>query len=270
MASLAAFFIVLSLVVMAVGVISIIHPLRFLRIRTRGVGALVLAGGMVLFFLGGTMVPHHSVTTPPAPQAEAKKPEPAPAAKPAPAPAPAAKPAPGPAPVAQPSPAPATKPAADPAAAAPAVIPGLASADVKLNLQKLWGMQFTYLGDESGERHEYGVVVDPDTGAELTCDLYGDLPTKVSSVQFAVDGTSRIGTSRGANEIALVSAGYLGYCASLPYDGAEPAKAKAWASSACNHVRNGKPKSVVFGPVRMEMFGNQWMKTLQVGPNNGG
>lgn len=83
-----------------VGIISVIRPIQRLGIRSRGVGALVLVGGIILFGLGGAFLPDPEPADAPPGQTAAADPSPTPeptsASEPEPAPAPAVEHAPAP------------------------------------------------------------------------------------------------------------------------------------------------------------------------------
>lgn len=143
-------------------------------------------------------------------------------------------------------------------------IPGIAAADIKLNLQKL-GLKFTgprpaksfdgYLDDGEG--------VDPDTGVTLSCSIIAVDPLKIKYVTFRVDGTAVAGILPPEYFIA-VAKGFLGYTATLPYDGAEPAKARAWVEE--NIGRANKPGSIItkIGPVEFTLAGGKYLRFLSV------
>lgn len=133
-------------------------------------------------------------------------------------------------------------------------IPGITSADVKLNLQK-WGLEF---GFDSGKS------IDPDTGVELGTSLVGDLPMQISSVDFYVDGTAMIGTLSAESFLAVAS-GYLGYCATLPYEGADPIAAREWVkNNIASANRPGHPLETMFGPVRYTLYGGKYIRHLSI------
>lgn len=139
-------------------------------------------------------------------------------------------------------------------------LPGITSADIKLNL-KQWGLSFSG-PDRSMDR---GKATDPDTLVELRADLSGKrLPFEVRSVTFTVDGTSVAGILDPDTYLA-VAEGYLGYCATLPYDGAEQEAAREWVIA---HIPNAnRPENAVvkqFGPAEYSLFGGKYMRVLQI------
>lgn len=146
-------------------------------------------------------------------------------------------------------------------------IPGLNLEDVKLNLQNTWGLQFSMSSGQDGAPVYHGEKVDPDTGAKLTCDIYFDSVTQVIMVNCAVDGTGVMGVESSSN-ISNVAAGFLGYCATLPYDKAQPQAAKAWVQSAVKGS-SGEVTKTISG-VQFRVTRSQWMKTLQMSNQNYG
>ncbi len=145
-------------------------------------------------------------------------------------------------------------------------IPGLAAADIKINLEQTWGIQFT--GPEIGEElaQDNGEAVDPDTGAVLTCTIFEDSPLNIQWVDFMVDASPVIGLI-DVDTINSLTEGYFGYCATIPYDGADPEKAKQWiADNAKKAIKPGTVLSTQIGSVSFEMFGTEYMRTLRIKP----
>lgn len=145
-------------------------------------------------------------------------------------------------------------------------IPGLAAADIKLNLERTWGLKFS--GPRIGQdlAQDSGEAVDPDTGVKLICNIFETSPLHIQWVDFVIDASSVAGLV-SEKAINAVTEGYFGFCATLPYDGAEPAKAKQWVS---NNVRKatkaGNVISTQIGPAKFEMFGTTYFRTLRVKP----
>lgn len=134
------------------------------------------------------------------------------------------------------------------------VIPGLMAADIKLNLKK-WGLK-----DASPKRVEgfkevtfSSSVTDPDTGAMLTYFLSTDSVMHVKAATFSVTNMAVI----SGEDFLAVAGGYLGYCATVPYDDADPAKAKKWIEDnieKCNEP--GKIETLVIGGAEFSLYGN--------------
>ncbi|WP_156896619.1 hypothetical protein [Desulfovirgula thermocuniculi] len=145
-------------------------------------------------------------------------------------------------------------------------IPGLAAADIKLNLEKKWGMRFT--GPRPGQTMfvDSGEVTEPNSRIKLACEIYEYSPLAIAWVNFVVEASSAAGTVSEEAINSLVKR-YFTYCATAPYDGAEPDKAAQWVAD--NYLKATNPGSVVtttIGPVKYEMFGTQYFRTLRLKP----
>lgn len=148
----------------------------------------------------------------------------------------------------------------------PDTIPGLTAADIKLNLQQTWGLEFS--GPRPGEdlAQDTGQTVDYDTGVKLICNIFETTPMHVLWVDFVVNA-SLVAGSIGVEEINAVTEGYFGYCSTVPYEDAEPDKAKQWVEE--NVEKATKPGNVLstqIGSVQFEMFGTEYFRTLRIKP----
>jgi len=146
-------------------------------------------------------------------------------------------------------------------------IPGLTAADIKLNLQQTWGLQFT--GPRQGEdlAQDSGQTVDPDTGATLICNIFETSPLHIQWVDFVINA-SRVAGIVDVDTINAVTEGYFSYCATLPYDNAEPEKAKEWVkNNVSKATKAGNVIKAQFGPATFQMFGTEYFRTLRVTPN---
>lgn len=146
-------------------------------------------------------------------------------------------------------------------------IPGLMSGDIKTHM-KTWGIKFT--GPQVGEDlvADYGVTIDPDTRVKLHCDIYEASPMQIEWVEFIVDG-SLVAWSMDNADFDEITKAYLGYAATLPYDGANPAKAKAWIEANVKAAKKqGNVLSTVIGPVKFDLYGTEWMRVLEVKPKD--
>ncbi|WP_213997058.1 hypothetical protein [Tepidanaerobacter syntrophicus] len=149
----------------------------------------------------------------------------------------------------------------------PAVIPGLMSGDIKVNLEKTWGLTFS--GPESGDIliQDRGETVDPDTGVTLMCNIFETSPLEIQWVDFIVNASMVAGIV-DIDTINAVTEGYFGYCATLPYDNAEPEKAKEWVeNNVSKATKAGNVIKAQFGPATFQMFGTEYFRTLRVTPN---
>lgn len=145
------------------------------------------------------------------------------------------------------------------------LIPGITAADVKQNLKK-WGFKFAGPRPISGQSEslDEGKTVDPDTNAELSCTITEINPMKITYLTFRTE----IGSGNGENFSAITS-GFLGYCATLPYDGAEPEKARSWVEQ--NVAKVLKPEDTLtntFGNVEYTLSGTEFAKILSLKPGS--
>ncbi len=149
-------------------------------------------------------------------------------------------------------------------------IPGLLSGDIKVGLSQVWGLKFT--GPEPGVEvdFDHGEVIDPDTGVLLECDILEDSPFAIVRVEFTVDASYAAG-SIGADLVDALAAGYFGYCATVPYEGADPDKARAWVERhASEAIGEGNVLTTEIGGVLFEMYGSKWIRFLEVKPKPAG
>lgn len=145
-------------------------------------------------------------------------------------------------------------------------IPGLEAADIKLNLEQTWGLKFS--GPRPGKdlAQDSGQTVDPDTGTTLICNIFETSPLHIQWVDFVINASALVGTG-GINRINALAEGYFGYCATVPYDDAEPEKAKQWVEDNIeNASRTGNTVSTQIGSVQFEMFGTEYFRTLRIKP----
>ena len=133
------------------------------------------------------------------------------------------------------------------------VIPGLIAADIKLNLVK-WGLKGASPKRTNGsdEASYSSSSVDSDTGAELTYFFVTDSALHVKYATFSSLNLSAISEERFHG----VAAGYLGYCATVPFEGAEPESCKQWVEdniAKCNEA--GKIEKTKVGNVEFSFYG---------------
>ncbi|MCX2728526.1 hypothetical protein OO015_13630 (plasmid) [Thermomicrobium sp. 4228-Ro] len=136
------------------------------------------------------------------------------------------------------------------------VIPGITAADITLNLEKkgfdcdLWlgqvNPQWTCTLQLPGDAGEARVVV------------HGYSPTRI----LYIDATVM------AWHMSIVDAAtpILGYVATLPYEGAEPEKARDWVKQA---IAAGGEHTMVIGAVRFRVYGTDFARTLEIEPEEG-
>lgn len=133
-------------------------------------------------------------------------------------------------------------------------IPGIVSADITINLENYIKMEFSGPKKFASEFTDKGSVIDPDTSVDMSCDIYGDLPSHIRKVELTVVGYEK--------SLVNSTAGYyFGYVASLPYDGADPAVAKKWAEDS---VKAGGNKETTIGGVKFEIVGGKTSRILTI------
>lgn len=124
-------------------------------------------------------------------------------------------------------------------AAAPA-IPGLAAVDLHGNLTPK-GFELTK--NLGGVQSEWKCQL-VDGLLNYVAEAFGPSASKITSVKATVYGVSASGIDQDAAE-------FLGFVASLPYDGADPAKARAWVAANV-----GRSAETVIGGVTFQTFAN--------------
>jgi len=142
-------------------------------------------------------------------------------------------------------------------------IPGLAKPDVTINLEDRYGLEF---GEDSygadGMSSTLGSGTDPVTGAMLDCMVYWTLENgeyRVPLVEFSCIAPTN------PDDINAAASAYLGYCATIPYTGADPAAAKAWIEeniAAAN--TQGQVLETVIGDARFTLYGADQVRTLEI------
>ena len=132
-------------------------------------------------------------------------------------------------------------------------IPGLMAADIKLNLTK-WGLKkASPKNAESSDDVSYSSsAVDSDTGAELSYFIMADGVLHVKYATFSILNLAVISEERFHG----VASGYLRYCATVPFDGAEPEKCKQWiADNIAKCSEAGKIETRKIGNVEFSLYG---------------
>jgi hypothetical protein len=203
----------------------------------RGKAGLVTLAGIVLFFIGVGAVAQDAsksskATTPPTSTAEVNTDQKAPSTPQQSSPSPRPT-------TAQPTTAqPTTAAKKEPA------IPGLMPADISLNLDKApYNLKF---GD-----FKKGVTRYQKCGSR---DLSGE------TMEVCIDSTN-------VNDVVFINATVLGtgvtsanlllpFVATVPFDGNEPQKAKAWVAENLPKLKEGQTVETSFGGVKFVLFGN--------------
>ena len=129
-------------------------------------------------------------------------------------------------------------------------IPGAAAYDATAGLEQRWGLHFNskvIVEDrdslQPGGMAKEAAMTDPDTGAELWSRVRTDNDDNVRVFECSVTGD------------LSPAADLLGFCATLPYDGAQPIDARAWVVRMLPKVRQGHPLTKKFGGVQLEVMG---------------
>lgn len=133
------------------------------------------------------------------------------------------------------------------------LIPGLKAADIKLNLKK-WGLKdVSPKNAEGSDDVSYSTsAVDSETGAELSYFIMADGVLNVKYATFSILNLAAI----SEEQFQGVAAGYMGYCATVPFDGSEPEKCKQWVVDSiarCNEA--GKVETLKVGNVEFSLYG---------------
>lgn len=146
------------------------------------------------------------------------------------------------------------------------LIPGLTASDIKINLENTWKLKFSGPKQADNMYLDRGEVIDSDTGVKLICTIYEYSPTEIYSIDFVVDASALVGTI-STNTINEVSKGYLGYCATAPYNGSDGKKAQEWIqNNVAQVIKAGEIINTTISEVKFELFGTQYIKTLRLTP----
>lgn len=146
----------------------------------------------------------------------------------------------------------------------PSVITGSNAADLKLSLEQ-WGLKdYKCTARTDGfEGYFYKCETsDPDTGAELTYFISTNEAFAVEGTTFSVSNMDMA----DSDSFLSVCQGYLGYCATMPYDVAQQAKAKSWVEeNMASANTKGHVLSIVIGDAKFELFGiSNTSRTLEI------
>lgn len=128
-------------------------------------------------------------------------------------------------------------------------IPGLAAVDVHGNLTSRGFTLQTYYSDIQSEWK----CTRKASNCDYSVEAFGSSPTEITSVVATINNFSNRSTRALASE-------FLGFLASLPYDGATPVEAKNWVQA--NVDRKAKKQ---FGPVVFETINYaRWGRMLRI------
>lgn len=134
-----------------------------------------------------------------------------------------------------------------------ASIKGSSATDLKLDLQQ-WG--FTDVKSSAGPGGKgffYTCTAnDSDTGNLMSYSITAEQDFSVASASFFVANT----TKTSADNFSALCDGYLGFCATMPYDAAQQAKAKSWVEENMAFANTkGHVLSIVIGDAKFELYG---------------
>lgn len=142
------------------------------------------------------------------------------------------------------------------------VIAGLAPVDVTVNLRNK-GLECS--GIRPGkELHSWHCKSTPAEGGgffEHSVEVWGPSTAAVSSVNATV-----LQYARPSDDLAGT---FLGYVATLPYEGALPAEARRWVEENVSRVDTGKPATTTIGAATFALVGPKTGRFLQITPKKG-
>lgn len=144
-----------------------------------------------------------------------------------------------------------------------AEIPGILPADIYLSLEKTYGLKVDMKQGTTGNYYYYGEKT-VRKGVKIICQIYPEEDSLlIDFADFIVDASGGIGivSKSTINEIAK---NYLGYCATVPYDGSKPLEAKQWVINNIVNIKQGEVLSKTIGKVKFELFGTAYIKTLRI------
>jgi hypothetical protein len=125
------------------------------------------------------------------------------------------------------------------------VIPGLMPVDLYLNLEE---KGFTTEKRLGGAQKEFRCTLEF-AGGEHQATAFGSAASNVTAISAHT-------TIYGEANTSALAAPFLGYVATLSYDGAEPEQARAWVEANL-----GKEAETMFGPVKFQLFGEPPTRT---------
>lgn len=137
------------------------------------------------------------------------------------------------------------------------LLPGLQPADVKVNLEN---RQFKCSSAEmSADKTYYVWTCKRDSSAyQMTAIFYGRTLLTVDYINCAV-------VQFGQADDGIASP-FLGFMATMPYDGAEPQRARTWVEQTLPTIKqSGDVREATFGGVKHRLFGIPTARNLQIG-----
>jgi hypothetical protein len=129
-------------------------------------------------------------------------------------------------------------------------VPGVTAYDFTSNLEQTWGLKFDSDITMDG-MVKTGTAVDPDTGASLRGEITLDKRTQVRMWECSITGAQD------------AAASFLSFCATLPYDGSQPAQARDWVKAQLPTVAVGHAAETDFGSVHFSLLGSATSHTVE-------
>lgn len=137
--------------------------------------------------------------------------------------------------------------------AKPEWLPGLQSGDIKVNMERR-GLQCK--GPTAGKTVSLWTCSLQRGDVEYRIDFMGT-PTRIRSVSAAV-------MQYGARPSDNVAAEFLGFAATLPYDGANPSQARTWVEANLSQVDTGTPIETIVGDAKFSLSGPARARILDI------
>lgn len=162
---------------------------------------------------------------------------------------------PKPPPTETPTPKPTKTPRPTPTPSKPALVPGLRPADVTENMKN---RGFDCSGVQEGQDYLVWSCDRNEEIANLHVEVYSRSPVSVDLVEATI-------LQFGEPDDTL-SAGFLGFVATMPYDRANPDAAKAWVEETLPTLQGeGDVRTTTFEGVEYRLYGIPTAQTLEIG-----
>ena len=150
------------------------------------------------------------------------------------------------------------------------VMHGVNANSVKSDLES-WGMKFIGIKKVKGKDAHKNLYIDTGRATErstdvaLSCAIITTPTLQIAGARFKANGLS-VAESLPAEKYLAIAEGFLGYCAALPYDGAEPLKATIWVKENIRKVKPGKPVTTAIGSVEYQLSAGKYTRLLTMRP----
>lgn len=137
------------------------------------------------------------------------------------------------------------------------IIPELAAADIKLNLEK-WIPSADAQNGADGDVYWQSTGTDADTGIRMSYNIQGHSPTEITGAAFDVINEN------GSTNFIDFAKGFLGMCSTIPYAGANQKAARSWVESNIANVSAGHPAETTIAGVNFSLSGGPQARTLEI------